>query len=131
MGMYTLLVFNVELEKDVPEAVINVLEHMLDNDVVLKEKPKHPLFSTRRWDWMLRSDSYYFDADTHSTLRFDTIGDCYYLNITCNLKNYDSEIKRFLDWIMPYVSTDGFCGMHQYEESEEPTLIYNKGSNNG
>lgn len=75
---------------------------------------------------MLRCDSYYFDADTHSTLRFDDISDSYYLCIRTNLKNYGQEIRHFVDWIMPYLDKfEGeFLGFSRYEETEEPTLIY-------
>ena len=77
---------------------------------------------------MLRMDSYYFDGDTHSTLRYDDIARQYMLTVRCNLKNYDDEIALFLDWIGPYVSSlDGtFHGYTIYEEDIEPTLIYYK-----
>lgn len=38
--------------------------------------------------------------------------------------NYDSEIKHFLDWLAPYIETNGFIGYTKYEEFEDPTLIY-------
>jgi hypothetical protein len=40
------------------------------------------------------------------------------------LKNYALEIENFLDFISPYVETDGFIGYYRYEESENPALIY-------
>ena len=75
MGMYTELHFNAELRKDVPQEVLNVLSYMLDSDKDRPALPDHPLFRTQRWLFMLTCDSYYFDADTHSTLRFDEIFD--------------------------------------------------------
>lgn len=80
-------------------------------------------------DFMLCMDSYYFDADTISTLRFDDIGNSFYLCIRTNLKNYDSEIEHFIDWIMPYLDkyeTGQFLGFYRYEEDEQPTLIFYK-----
>lgn len=128
MGMYTELDFNSELRKDTPEQVIDTLKYMVGD---VEEKPKylpdHELFSKKRWEYMLRMDSYYFDADTKSTLRFDDISDTYYLNIRCNLKNYDDEIESFIDWIMPYVKEykreGDFLGFYRYEEDEDPTII--------
>lgn len=38
------------------------------------------------------------------------------------LKNYDSEIEEFLDWLEPYIGTEGFIGYMRYEEWEDPTL---------
>lgn len=128
MGMYTALHFNSELNKEVPSQVIDVLKFMAgDAENEPKTLPEHPLFKTERWRYMLEMDSYYFDEDTHSTLRFDEISEAYYLNIRCNLKNYDSEIEKFIDWIMPYLDEckqDGdFLGFYRYEEDESPTII--------
>ncbi|KKL69796.1 hypothetical protein LCGC14_2111370, partial [marine sediment metagenome] len=107
MGMFTELHFNVELRKDTPKEVIEMLKYMtkdkpakLNPDVTID----HPLFKTDRWRFMLVCDSYYFNADTHTTLRFDKISNTYYLCIRCNLKNYDSEIEKFIDWIRPYLA---------------------------
>lgn len=127
MGMYTELHFNSELKKTTPVEVLDVLGYMLgEREEKPSDLPEHPLFGTERWQIMLRMDSYYFDADTHSTMRFDEISETFYLCIRCNLKNYDSEIEHFIDWIMPHLDKyDGnFLGFYRYEEDEEPTLIY-------
>lgn len=130
MGMYTEFHFNSRLKKDTPKEVIQVLRCMLDADkdgeTELSKIPDHELFKTDRWACMLRMASYYFDADTHSTLRFDTIADQYFLCVRCNLKNYDSEIEKFIDWIKPYLDKyeGNFLGFYRYEETETPTLIY-------
>lgn len=126
MGMYTELHLNCELKKDVSTEALNILQHMLDNAESIGELPDHPLFRTERWNWMLRSDSYYFQADTHSTLRWDDISNQYYLCIRCNLKNYDNEINLFVDWITPYIDAiDGdFLGFQRYENDDDPTLLY-------
>lgn len=125
MGMYTEFHFNVQLKKDVSEQVVNVLNKMLGEDVDVS-LPEHELFITPRWEIMLRCDSYYFDAQTHSALIKDKFSEGLYLCIRCNLKNYDSEIEKFVDWIKPHI--DGyegkFLGFSRYEETEEPTLIY-------
>ncbi len=133
MGMYTELHFNSRLRQDVPDIVINTLEYMVEaSNIGLGELPEHELFKTDRWPMMLRMDSAYFDADTHSTLRYDHLGKQYYLCIRTNLKNYDNEIEKFIDWIMPYLDKiegdvlfkGDFLGFYRYEESEDPTLIH-------
>lgn len=126
MGMYTELHFNSELKRDVPGDVIDILKYMLGELDECPELPENKLFNTSRWDYMLRCDSYYFDADTHSTLRFDDISDSYYLCIRSNVKNYEGEIEAFVDWVMPYLDKyDGqFLGFSRYEEYEIPHLIY-------
>ena len=124
MGMYTELVMGVEIVPD--EKVLQKLEYMLDND-----KPdveiKHPLFSDEtRWNYMLMCDSYYFDGQTDSKLVHDSVCRTHYLNVRCNLKNYSDEIELFLDWLCPYIKTEGFLGYMRYEAADDPTLIYKK-----
>ena len=74
---------------------------------------------------MLVSDSYYFDSRTDSSMIMNTISKRYELNVRCNLKNYDYEISLFLNFIQPYLNTNGFIGYTRYEEHENPMLIYN------
>jgi hypothetical protein len=128
MGMYTEFHFNAELKQDTPQTVIATLAAMLANDEPKDFAPlfDHPLFQTMLWRFMLVSDSYYFPADTHSTCRYDDIANSRFLCIRCNLKNYDGEIEKFIDWIMPYVDeTPGeFLGFYRHEEDVQPTLIY-------
>ena len=129
MGMYTEFHFNSELKQDVPEEVINILKFMVGDISDITCNPlNHELFSTDRWKHMLYMDSYYFHADTHSTLRYDDNGKCWFLCIRCNLKNYDDEIEKFIDWVTPYLYEDegNFLGFSRYEETEQPTLIFYK-----
>ena len=123
MGMYTEFHFNAEVQDD--NDVLAVLRYMIDGDSEPLPLPDHPLFDTDRWRVMLRMDSYYFDADTHSTLRADCQGG-QYLCIRCNLKNYDGEIEKFIDWITPHLKKHegDFLGFYRYEETEQPTLIH-------
>lgn len=127
MGMYTELHFNCRLKRNVPPNVIEILEYMLHKRNDKPALPDHDLFSTGRWEHMLLSDSAYFYADTHSTLRVDEgFNERHVLCIRCNLKNYEGEIEKFVDWIMPYLSTtpDNFLGFSRYEETEQPTLLF-------
>ena len=126
MGMYTELHYNAELKKDADPSVIAILKYMVGDSEDYPTLPNDELFSSSRWEYMLRCDSYYFAADTHSTLRFDDISDAYYLCVRCNLKNYDSEIEKFIVWIRPYIAhiNGDFLGFYRYEEFEQPTLVY-------
>lgn len=129
MGMYTEFHFNVKLIKGIPEEVLNTLNYMLlpmNEQSGLASLPEHPLFQTARWTHMLKMDSYYFDSDTHSTLRLDKSSVNYYLNIRCNLKNYSQEIQKFLAWILPSCGCFGgeFLGFYRYEEMDTPVLIF-------
>jgi len=132
MGMYTELHFNAELNRDIVPGIIKILKHMMSEFHHLPEPaillPDIELFQGNGWCYMMQCDSYYFRADTHSTLRFDDIGNAYILCIRCNLKNYGNEIENFIDWIDPhlYAEPGDFLGFHRYEEDETPTLIHKK-----
>ena len=125
MGMYTEFHFNTELKTDTPTEVLDILRFMVGDVEEESPTPDAPLFSTDRWRYMLRTDSCYFSADTHSTLRHDRQGG-WYLCIRCNLKNYCGEIEKFVEWIRPYLDKvpGEFLGFYRYEESETPTLVY-------
>ena len=126
MGMYTEFHFNVELEEGTPQAVIDILTAMVGGDVSgISALPDHPFFSTPRWRFLFTMDSYYFAADTVSSLRLDAQSQNRYLCVRSNLKNYDREIEHFIDWINPWVdaSEGEFLGFHRYEEDDDPAVI--------
>ena len=150
MGMYTALSLGVCLKRDTPEEVAVLLEHMTGQRYLPEDQPNylcniirgvantagctirdaeklvdHPLFhEANRCFLMLRCDSYYFDFKTNMRLQRDDIISGYYLSGTSNLKNYDGEIKLFLDWLSPYVDTTGFVGWTMYEEDYTPTILW-------
>lgn len=126
MGMYTEFHFNAELN-DKSGEILPALRYMLgERDGDEPVFPDHPLFQTERWQFMLRSDSYYFDAKPASAIHRDHTGQPRYLCLRCNLKNYSGEIEHFVSWITPYLDKrDGdFLGFQRYEETEIPTLLY-------
>lgn len=125
MGMYTELNIGVALKPDTPKEIIDILEYMLGNTDIKPSVPDHPFFNTMRWSMLFVCDSYYFDGFTDSAMQFDDIDEMYHLNVRSNLKNYDDEIDKFLNFIQPYLDTKGFLGYRRYEEDETPTLIYN------
>ena len=127
MGMYTALSLGVELKKDVPDYVTDVLRYMVgDTDGELVSHLDLKFFSQcPRWRMLLRCDSYYFDYQTQWTFFKDEISDTWFLSGVSNLKNYNNEIKEFLDWLSPFIhpSTCGFIGWTMYEEQWAPDLI--------
>jgi hypothetical protein len=124
MGMYTEFHFNVQLKDNLPKNILNILKFMVNDEALSESYPDHPLFLTDRWPIMLQMDSSSFDAQTHSTLKYD--GTNWKLNIRCNLKNQGQEIEKFVYWIMPYLNNleGDFLGFFRYERTQEPVLIH-------
>lgn len=126
MGMYTELNIGIELKRNTPHEIIDVIDYMIGNKETIENIPNHPLFDASRWTYLLRSSSYYFDARPVNHFKKDDITNTYFLTSVFNLKNYHSEIELFLDWISEYIDTDGFIGYKRYEEQNYPTLIINQ-----
>lgn len=123
--MYTEIYINVDLKKDTPDDVIKVLKAMCrmlpdqECSEVLVDYPP-------RWEYMFYSGSYYTPDTYCHSLTFDDITNKCSLLGKGDIKNYQDEIEKFFEWIIPYV--DGcpgeFIGYSRYEESLKPTLIY-------
>ena len=132
MGMYTEFHCNAALKADTPPNVIKVLEFMTGQagkmEPVGLEIPDHPLFQCSRWVFMLRCGSAYFDAPTLSIVEQSWWNWQNVLSIRCSFKNYEGEIEKFCDWIMPYLDKvpGDFLGFSRYEETQTPDLIYAK-----
>lgn len=127
MGMYTDFCFDVIIRSDVPDNVVAILNQMRDHDASFdKILPDHPFFRCDRWAQIGHGCSAYFPAEPRFIFEKESLSNDYVLNLRCNLKNYDDEIKHFIDWIKPYVdaSPGEFLGFYRYEESAHPTLVY-------
>lgn len=124
MGMYTEMVLNVSLVKDLDPDVVDVLSFLAGDADEPDHLPNHPFFLCDRWAMVLRCSSYYFVPFAFAKFVNDEIG--WYLSTRFDMKNYDSEIEHFIDWLMPHIDAlpGEFLGYHRYEESESPTLIF-------
>ena len=122
MGEYTEFHFNVELKHSTPVPAMYALQYMLG----LREEYiaiDHPFFQCARWKYLFTMDSEYFPALTCSKM------DTRYgikLSVRSNLKNYDGEIEKFLDWIAPYIQAypGDFLGFHRFYGTGVPVLIF-------
>ena len=128
MGMYTEINLGLCFKKNTLDEIINTIWCLLGEKEWGKEFPNHNFFKCDRFKMVLGCDSAYFDGITDSKMEFNNIDGCYHLNVRSNLKNYGNEIENFIDYISPYIETDGFIGYMRYEECDNPTLIY---CNNG
>ena len=127
--MYTELVFASSIKKEYnKDKIVDTLKYMIEDNEMDKafEYPEHSFFKTSRGIDMFHSGSGYFDMRPSSKFYYEAVSEKYYLNVICNLKNYDNEILLFLDWIYPYLNNfDGeFLGYFRYEEFKIPTFIF-------
>ncbi|MFZ1361441.1 MAG: hypothetical protein WAS05_00705 [Candidatus Nanopelagicales bacterium] len=126
MGMYTEYLLRGEIKDDAPQQVRDVLTFLASRDFDSRVEPSplpdHPFFVTDRWDCLGSRMSYYFPGSKgHS--EFSEFGFIFY----GDLKNYDQEIAKFVDWIMPHLKGwDNFIGYELYEEFDQPILYHYK-----
>lgn len=129
MGMYTELVLATKVKND--PAIVPILQFMADPQPVtpMAGLPEHPLFKTPRWQFLFSCSSYYFVPRSVCKFEYDEIGKYWVLISRADLKNYDDEIAKFIDWIEPYLDVEPgeMIGYSRYEETAEPTIIYAKG----
>jgi hypothetical protein len=138
MGMYTELHFEARLRPD--EDQLKIIQFLFGECKDTEEEqnkvkelltlPDHEFFTSQRWDWMMRGGSSYFDKQPRQSIRQDSwLKQYWHVSVTCNIKDYDNEIEKFLDWVMPLVEMDAyeFLGYTRYEEHVKPTFIWNGG----
>lgn len=130
MGMYTEIIFGAGLDPNIPDDVLEVIKLLANGGDFdgCNFIPQHPFFKTQR-TWMMNSGgSYYFPGVVSPKLWYDTIGNQWFLHFRTNIKNYDGEIEKFLDWIKPYIDQgSGESDMYAivlYEEDSVPTIYY-------
>jgi hypothetical protein len=128
MGMYTEFLIKCRIRTDISEIEKKVLEYLFNgksSELLLTpplELPNHEFFKCDRWYHIGKSNSCYHIPYALSFF------DVRYLFSRSDLKNYDDEINKFLDWINPLIDeTEGrFLGWIWYEAWDKPDLIYKK-----
>jgi len=118
MGTYTELIFQGEINEEVPESIKSLLNYFFDEDSILpndRELPIHPFFKCERWNMIGHCSSYYFTPFSLIHKQSN------YVFMRCDIKNYSGEIELFLDWISEYMNY--YYGWYWYEEDDEPTIF--------
>jgi hypothetical protein len=126
MGMYTELRVCCRLKRDIPQDVVDILKWMSSGDHINGAPPAvppHPLFECARWRFLFTMGSAYFDDEAASAVV--KFGDQWHVLTVANLKNYDGEIGKFVDWLSPYVDAapGEVWARHRYEEFDDETLV--------
>lgn len=122
MSDFTELIFGARLKKDTPKSVIDTLLYMVNRG----NKPTKIEFEA---DWIFNCASYYFGVcKPVNKMWFDDISNQYVISIRSNIKNYENDIEKFLEWIKPYIdSGSGEREMYAiviFEYAKEPTIYY-------
>lgn len=115
MGMYTEFHFFGELRRDAPAQVVAVMQYLLNDvgDESAAEGLEHPFFECDRWHFIGGGSSC-------GTLTLSKLSGCEFA-INCSLKNYNGEIEKFVDWVMPYLDNYNgeFLGYSRYEDWDD------------
>lgn len=110
MGDYTKLAFNAMLKSDMKTDVVAFLEACsvgIDN---FNSLPDHDFFKTERWDRVL--NQCYFEHNKEG----------FRLSIDSKFKNYGDEVRKFCDWIGPFLTSgqaDTIIGSTEFLEYGE------------
>jgi hypothetical protein len=127
MGMYTEIYVNVDLKKDTPPDVIDVLRAIVEGDYANTVLSAYP----DRWPMLFSDGSYYTPLTCASSLTYDGIHNGHSLIGKGDIKNYEREIEAFFDFIAPHVDDNVgdtvFIGYSRYEEDTMPTLYFTDG----
>jgi len=124
MGMYTELILGAGLKEKTPKSVIDALRFMCGD---LQEEPDDfPFYG--RINWMFRSGSYYFAVNKGlSKMWYNEFGKNWVISARCNIKNYEQEFQRFLEWLKPHIAYgSGACDFYAivtYEDGK-PEIYY-------
>ena len=137
MGMYTEIVVKIDFtRKKIGSKNFDILDYMFNPDTELMddnyepiglEIPEHEFFKCHRWDCVGNMNSFYHHPDrVNSWAITNGNADSIYLFARNDLKNYDSEIEKFFDWLntLDFGYSGDFVGYSLYEEDRTPTIHY-------
>lgn len=127
MGMYTELVIKVSFDVGkLDKTSRKVLDYLFGACEEPSELPDHRFFRCPRWKQIGFGSSFYHpDVVKSYSVQYGSI----YLFARTDLKNYDDEIERFIDWVKPIIEQqNGQCiGWSLYEEAATPDLLFANG----
>ena len=131
MGMYTELIFEAKLSGDTPKDVIDAISLVCKDCANIKTTSSAFAIDNiiEHFDlwYLLTSNSAYFPAQySYSRIYYNELEDTYSLFIRSDLKNYEKQIDKFLEYIKPYIvkgmgSKDIYAYV-LYETGSEPTI---------
>jgi len=124
MGMYTELNLCIEFKKSVNRDFLYTISEMVKDSMYIKKGNEKVLFESERSSIMFKCSSSYFVDIVISKLNYNKYTERWELFVHSNFKNYDNDIEKFIEFIMPHIERKGFIGYSRYEEVYEPTLYF-------
>ena len=126
MGEYSELIFGARLKDD--NEMITTVRQLVEHEEV-SPLPAHEFFKSERYTQIARgTNSYYFAGSSEPTFYYDHIVKEWTLLIRMNMKDYDNEIEKFLDWIKPYITqgsgNNNMYAIVMHEWNTEPIMYY-------
>ena len=129
--MYTEFIFESELSKDTPKALIDAFTPVSRKDTgieITSNKLEISKFIEKfDLNMLVNCCSAYFPAQqSFFNMYYNKYSDTYGIFIRSDLKNYEQQINEFLEFIKPYVVMG--CGSNDiyayvlYELDERPTI---------
>lgn len=105
MGDYTeLLIIGCDFIEETPKEVINALKWIFQIGDKPKKLPQHELFDKERADSLTSQKSTYFPVEECiSVMKKNSFGR-WFIHSRANIKNQESEIELFIDWISPWIN---------------------------
>lgn len=124
--MYTELIFQGETKPNLPKEVQELFYYFFDENsselIGEFETPDHEFFQCSRWRSIGHMSSYYFNPFSLRHIEKHIRPNAgKHVFLRCDLKNYDNEIEKFLEWIKPYM--EEYWGYYWYEEDKTPTIF--------
>ena len=129
--MYTEFIFEAELSKDTPKGLIDAFTTVSRKDTGIEVTSNKLEISNfiEKFDlnMLVNCCSAYFPAQqSFFNIYYDKYLDTYGIFIRSDLKNYEQQINKFLEFIKPYIIRG--CGSNNiyayvlYELDEQPTI---------
>lgn len=119
--MYTEIFVNVDFKDDVPDSVIETVRKVCEKDFLWMDNNGHP----SRWGLLFNNGSCY-TTNTEVAILSNCKFSGWSLIGKGDIKNYESEIEKFFQFIAPWVVND-FMGYMMYEEDSKPDLVFKSG----
>ena len=130
MSPWNELVLACNLKQDVPQQILDLLKYIIEPPYNFETQtfepiptPEHAFFHYEDWQTILLDDTYYFPGERFASFVLDK-QNFYKFTTRTMVRRGDEIIPLFLQWLAPYMVTEGFVGYTRCDEDEQIDLIY-------